>query len=148
MGKSSTKYIPLDLDRSTATSVDKDQQGAIFVAAALQSTKLTTTASPKQDVPHAAQRAPSSTHILDPYARPYIPHALKYINELPGEVFATPALRRNDYDAYVSAHVGTAFLPAIPPSSIISVPEGFVLDDDSVHILVGGEHHSFCSFLI
>jgi hypothetical protein len=54
---------------------------------------------------------------LDPYARAYVPHALRRINTLEGETIQTRPPRQINFDAYVLTHVGSDFLPRIPVQS-------------------------------
>lgn len=138
MGRSGVKYVPLDfaaqpcLSRndfctsSTSTLPDKGVR--------IDDQKSASTAESSSQSSHTIS---ISHHILDPYAQPYVPHALKYVNGLHSEaVWHTPPLRDFDYTTYISAHAASAFLPAIPAPSIISIPQGFTLNDESVHVLV------------
>lgn len=137
MGKSNKKYVKVDLA--------KVHPALPLTLEHVKTTKDGPTLVKLENQNKAAEILPASLshsqNTLDPYARVYVPHALKHINKLIGTTIYTRPLRQVDYTAYISSHVGTDFLSIIPSPSIISLPDGIELVDEAFHVLVSFTQH-------
>lgn len=59
--------------------------------------------------------SPAETHQFDVYARPFVPQALKNVNEAPANVVSCQPVKWIDFDRYTSTFAGTDFFEASGP---------------------------------